>query len=154
MKPPSTTNARTTEPNLPPSHSRLDRLSRLFASQSVLSLVTLLVLLGLAIGLVPVAWTYAHLSLSAPTLTGTKGYSSDGMAIPQCSRVTAAFNSSATFGQISALLQSVDASIAYGPNENGAFEIAVQPGEAPVIAPALLRAAPLVLVASVGKNCP
>ena len=58
----------------------------------------------------------------------------------------------ATVKQVSQLLQSVDAGVVYGPNENGAVELRVATVDARRIAQAL-QASSVVRLASVQSDC-
>ena len=134
----------------------VNRIGQFFADRALLSLVTLMVFSGLLLALVPVAWTYAKMAQTArPSANeGTKGAGARPLDASSCDRLVVSFTSAAPIGQITALLSSMNASIAYGPDENSAFEVSVPAGEAAATASALSRAEAIVLSASPRAGCP
>lgn len=112
----------------------------------------MLLLLGLAGGLGKYTARLAPHSVTASSATtGTRsmGGVTTGAA---CGQVLVLLEGAATVKQVSQLLQSVDAVVVYGPNENGAFELRVPAVDARRIAQAL-ETSPAVRLASVQPDC-
>lgn len=135
----------------------LGMMSNFFASQAMLSMFTLLVLLGLVIALAPAGWRYA--SLQFRPVTGQYATTSDSRSLgtnnvpARCSQIMVIFNSTSNVGRISALLEQLDTTIAFGPNENGAFELSTTSASASRVAEALNRASDAVISASLQRRC-
>ena len=134
---------------IPTSLAWLGHLSAFFSNNAWLSLFTLLLLLGLVGGL----WHFTD--QLQPPATGKALLSRNLGAVPStasCGQVLAIFRPEATLRQISGLLQSVDAVLVYGPDENGAFELRVPPRLARATAQALEKS-PITHVASARPEC-
>jgi hypothetical protein len=130
----------------------LQKLSAFFANHAWLSLFTMLLLLGLAGGLAKYTARFVPPSgaaFSAATGARSLGGATAGAA---CGQVLVLLEGGATVKQVSQLLQSVDAVVVYGPNENGAFELRVPAVDARRIAQAL-ETSPAVRLASVQSDC-
>ncbi len=125
----------------------LHKLSAFFASHAWLSLFTVLLLLGLVGGLAKYTARLAPASTSA-----APGTRSLGAPATSCGQVLVLWEGAATLKQAAQLLQSVDAVVVYGPNENGAFELRVPRNDARRIAQAL-ETSPAVRMASVQSGC-
>ena len=136
---------------------RLGRMSAFFASQATLCLFTLLVFLGLVVALAPAGWRYANLQLRPGNSqqTATSGTRSMGTsnAPARCNQIVVIFNSTTSMARVSALLEQLDTTIAFGPNENGAFELSAPSTAAANVADALNRAADAVVSASLQRRC-
>lgn len=108
-------------------HPHLGRMGKFFASQATLCLFTLLVFSGLVVTLAPAGWRYANLQRkpSGSRQTATSDTRSVGTtnAPARCSQIIVIFYSTATAAHVSALLEQLDTTTAFGPNENGAFEL-------------------------------
>src|ERR1035437_1910207 len=117
-------------------------LGSLFSSHAWLTLFTLLVLMGLFMGLTKAGLRIAKSSLST-SATASKGGESRSWSITgddntkldaltsgasdvnTCGQFLIAFRPDATISQISKTLQSADSFVVFGPNENLAFEVHV-----------------------------
>ena len=133
----------------PASLGWLGHLGAFFSNNAWLSLFTLLLLLGLVGGL----WHFTD--RLQPPATGKAPLSRSLGAVPStapCGQVLAIFRPEATLRQISGLLQSVDAVLVYGPDENGAFELKVPARLARATAQALEKS-PITHVASARQEC-
>lgn len=135
-------------------------LGHFFASHANLSLVTLLVFSGLLIATLPVGWAYVQMqwqNRSGSSATAdSRSLGEAAMAIARCSPILVYFDDSATVADVASLLGSLDASIAFGPNENGAFELAMSPRSSvsPArVVEALNKVSSLVLTASLRQRC-
>jgi hypothetical protein len=133
------------------------KVGQFFSDQAKLSLFVLMLLAGLVIGLTPIAWTYGH-SYTAAASTGSSSPTKGGAPNQaggnnRCNQILVSFASTATIAQIADLLQKLDANIAFGPNENGAYELAVVADSAVAVVAALNRAEALVVVASLRERC-
>lgn len=132
-------------------------ITSFFASQATLCLFTLLVFLGLVVALAPAGWRYASLQLKLGG--GTNVVTSDarslgtGNAPARCNQIVVIFNASTTVACVSTLLEQLDTSIAFGPNENGAFELSTPATSAAGVAEALNRASDAVVSASLQRRC-
>jgi hypothetical protein len=129
----------------PAGPSKLARLSAFFASQASLSLITLLVFLGLGVALAPAGWSYARMQLPAraaatPTSAAHGFGATPPMACVRCNSLVVFFADTATLGEIADLLKVLEASIAAGPDQNGAYELAVPEESAVAVAQALNEA--------------
>jgi hypothetical protein len=126
-----------------------------FSSQAKLSLTVLMIFCGLIVGLAPIAYGYVVQSkvMKQAQTSGTRGGSTELPPSLRCNQVLVTFARTATISQISILLERLDSSIAFGPNENGSFEILVLSGKADEIVAALNRADDLVIVASKRERC-
>ena len=128
-----------------------------FASQATLCLFTLLVFLGLVVALAPAGWRYASLQLKSNS--GTTATSTDtrsmgpGLLPAACNQIVVIFNSAATVARVAALLEQLDTTIAFGPNENGAFELSVPSTSASGVTDALNRAPDAVVSAALQRRC-
>lgn len=140
--------------------SQTSRLSKFFASHASLSLVTLLVFSGLLIATLPVGWAYAQMHWQnrsgASATADSRSLGDASMAIARCNPILVYFEDSASVTAVASLLASLDASIAFGPNENGAFEVAVSTRSgigAVRVMEALNKATGLVMTASLRQRC-
>ncbi len=131
-----------------------------FASHANLSLVTLLVFSGLLIATLPVGWAYAQMQWQNRagnlTIADSRSVGDATTAIARCNPILVYFEESASVTAVASLLARLDASIAFGPNENGAFEVAVSPrsGVGPArVVDALNKASGLVMTASLRQRC-
>ncbi len=128
-----------------------------FASQATLCLFTLLVFLGLVVALAPAGWRYANLQLNSEKSTNVLSSDSrslGGLNTPaRCNQILVIFNASASVGRISALLEQLDTTIAFGPNENSAFELSMPASSAAGVMDALNRRSDLVVSASLQRRC-
>ena len=135
----------------------LGRMSKFFASQATLCLFTLLVFLGLVIALAPAGWLYANLqrqpSDGGQTATGDTRSVGITNSPVRCNQIVVIFNSAATVARVSALLEQLDTTIAFGPNENGAFELLVPSTSASGVTDALNRASDVVVSAALQRRC-
>ncbi|MFL9923703.1 hypothetical protein PQR62_05495 [Herbaspirillum lusitanum] len=142
-------------PATPSPSSRHRVLGRFFSSQAMLCLITLMVFLGLLIALAPVGLGYLHQDSKA----GQGGTRSAGAArdAATCNPILARFADDAPMGKLNQALERLDTSIAFGPNENGAFELSVTetgaPDKAAAVVDALNRMPELVIVASLRDQC-
>ena len=132
-------------------------IGHFFASQPYLSLITLLVFSGLLVALAPVGLGYLRTQGRAGDVVGQATTRSLGAgnvnSFARCSPIEVYFTDKALMSQVDALLESLDAVIAYGPTENGSFEISVAPENAPAVAAALNKAGDVVLKASTRQRC-
>ena len=132
-------------------------ITSFFASQATLCLFTLLVFSGLVVALAPAGWRYASLQLksnSGITATSSDTRSLGASGLPgRCNQIVVIFNSAATVARVSALLEQLDTTIAFGPNENGAFEVSVPSASASGVADALNRAPDAVVSAALQRRC-
>ena len=139
------------------SQPQIGRVTTFFASQAALCLFTLLVFLGLVVALAPAGWRYASLQLKPGG--GSNVANSDtrslgtGNAPARCNQIVVIFNASTTVARVSTLLEQLDTSIAFGPNENGAFELSTPATSAAGVAEALNRASDAVVSASLQRRC-
>lgn len=133
------------------------KVTLFFASQPMLCLFTLLVFLGLAIALAPAGWRYANLQTKAAANTGAASTDSRSLGgvntASRCNQIVVLFNSTATVARVSALLEQLDTTIAFGPNENGAFELSTPVATAAGVSEALNRASDAVVSASLQRRC-
>ena len=132
----------------------LDSLGAFFSDNAWLSLFTLLLLFGLTGGLFryvasmhPVGFVVA----SGDASTLTRGVQMAGPT-HRCGPVLAIFKRDITVRQVSDVLQTLDAVIIYGPDENGAFELQVSARRAREVAEALEKSS-LVSAASARPEC-
>lgn len=136
---------------------RLAWMSTFFASQATLCLFTLLVFLGLVVALAPAGWHYANLQLrpgnSQKTITSNTRSLGSNSEPARCNQIVVIFNSAATVARVSTLLEQLDTTIAFGPNENGAFELSVPSTSAAGVADALNRAPDAVVSAALQRRC-
>lgn len=137
-------------------------IGHFFASQAYLSLITLLVFSGLLVALAPVGLGYLRMQGRTGDVVGQATTRSLGTGdlgarnvntFERCSPIEVYFTDKALMSQVAALLESLDAVIAYGPTENGSFEIFVAPDKAPAVAAALNKAGDVVLKASTRQRC-
>lgn len=135
----------------------LTKVGQFFSSQAWLSLFILMLFTGLVAALAPIAWTYGRPavgSTAAPGTSATKGGAANaGSSSGRCNQVLVSFVSTATIAQIAQLLEGLDASIAFGPNENSSYELAVSASTAAAVVQALNRAEALVVVATLRERC-
>lgn len=135
----------------------LGRISKFFAAQATLCLFTLLVFLGLVVALAPAGWRYANMQIKPGP--GARAASNDtrslgaGDTSNRCNQIVVIFNSTTSVARVSALLEQLDTTIAFGPNENGAFELSAPTTAAASVAEALNRAADAVVSASLQRRC-
>lgn len=133
------------------------RLAAFFASQATLCLFTLMVFLGLVVALAPAGWRYASVQLksgSGPAATSNDTRSLGVSITPaRCNQIVVIFNATASFARVSTLLEQLDTTIAFGPNENGAFELSAPSTAAAKVVDALNRAADAVVSASLQRRC-
>lgn len=138
---------------------RASRISSFFASQAMLCLFTLLVFSGLVIALAPAGWRYAslqfHPSKAQDAATATNDSYSLGVSntSARCSQIVVVFTATATVARVSALLKQLNTTIDFGPNENGAFELATSPTLVAEVADALNRTSDAVVAASLQRRC-
>lgn len=138
-----------------PQHDDPDRappamLGRFFSSQAMLCLVTLMVFLGLLIALAPVGLGYLRHGAAAPQ-GGTRAAGAAGRVA--CSPILVSFVDDIPMGKLNGLLERLNASIAFGPNENGAFELTVAGTDAQAVVDSLNRMPEAVVVASLREQC-
>lgn len=134
--------------NTPADKPRL--LGSFFSSQAMLCLVTLMVFLGLLIALAPVGLGY----LRHEGATGQGGTRAAGNArTVGCSPILVTFADDVPMGKLNQLLERLNASIAFGPNENGAFELTITGDDAAAVVDALNRMPEAVIVASLREQC-
>ena len=136
---------------------RLGRMSKFFASQATLCLFTLLVFSGLVVALAPAGWRYANMQVKPGN--GPQTASNDtrslgaGNTPNRCNQIVVIFSGTTSMARVSALLEQLDTTIAFGPNENGAFELSAPTTAAASVAEALNRAADAVVSASLQRRC-
>jgi hypothetical protein len=132
-----------------------NKAAQFFSSQAKLSLIVLMIFSGLIVGLAPIAFGYVMHSKTMGKLPtpSTRGGSSETNQPARCNQILVTFAKTATISQISTLLEQLDSSIAFGPNENGSFELLVPSVKAIDILAALNRADDLVIVASKRERC-
>jgi hypothetical protein len=137
------------------SSAKSAKLGAFFASQAMLCLVTLMVFVGLLIALAPVGLSY--LQQAANPAQGTQAGATRGLdsraGNTACNPILVSFADTISMAQISKLLGRLDASIAFGPNENGAFELAVPKANAGAVVDALNRMPDAVVIASLREQC-
>jgi hypothetical protein len=134
------------------SPTRLARIGAFFESQAGLSLTTLLIFLGLGIALVPVGWNYERLqaqtqvssqvaSRPAPDIRSSAGENASSRPDPvaPCHPLLVFFSETAMVGEVAYLLDKLGTSIAFGPDKNGAYQLAVSEKAAPGVAELLGR---------------
>jgi hypothetical protein len=121
-----------------PVPTRLARVGAFFESQAGLSLATLVVFLGLGIALVPVGWNYERLQARTPAADLRAGLQPDSTA--PCHPLQVFFAETAMIGEVAELLRRLGTSIAFGPDKNGAYELAVSEKAAPAVAEFLNKA--------------
>lgn len=140
-------------------NSFLQRLAnttaQFFSSRAKLSLVVLLLLCGLVIGLGPISYGFytSQKNLQPPASGGTRSGASESAQSNRCNQVILTFSRGATVDQISVLLERLESSIVFGPNENGSFELLVPFNKANEVVDALNRADEIVVVASKRNRC-
>lgn len=135
-----------------PGHAGKPRtLSSFFSSQAMLCLVTLMVFMGLLIAMAPVALSYLSKGEGAGGGMATRALG--GAAAPVCNPVLATFADDVPMARLNAVLNRINATIAFGPNENGAFELAVASDSAAAAVEALNRMPDVVVIASLREQC-
>ena len=143
------------KPAVPPV-GKARALSDFFSSQAMLCLITLMVFIGLVIALAPVGLSYLKQSASTSGGVGANTGATRGAgiraAVP-CNPVLVTFTDEVPLGKLNRLLNSLDASIAFGPNENGAFELALPVAGVAAAVEALNRMPEVVVVASLRVQC-
>ena len=126
-----------------PAPTRLARIGAFFESQAGLSLTALVVFLGLGIALAPVSWNYAHLQAqprpaSQPATDMRSGAGGSASARPDqsapCHPLQVFFSETAMVCEVAYLLDKLGTSIAFGPDKNGAYQLAVSEKAAPAVA--------------------
>ncbi|MDB5894778.1 MAG: hypothetical protein JWQ88_2309 [Rhodoferax sp.] len=101
-----------------------DRIRRFFSDEAWLSLFTLLVLLGLVVGLQQFAKKVATPTLAPPGERKGRGIDAGASAAPDaCGQIVVQLAEAGTLRQLVALLRQFDATVIYGPDENGAFAL-------------------------------
>ncbi len=133
----------------------IEHCAALFEKRSLLVLFTLMLLSGLTLGLVPVAYVYLvkrvqQLEPIGPSLA-SRGVATSANA-GRCNQVLIRFSSTASIGSIGRLMDRLDASIAFGPDQDGAFELTVPSAQAIAIV-SNLNASDLVVAASLRPSC-
>jgi hypothetical protein len=121
-----------------PARTHLARVGAFFESQAGLSLATLVVFLGLGIALVPVGWNYERLQTRTPAADLRASLQPDPTA--PCHPLQVFFAETAMVGEVAELLHRLGTSIAFGPDKNGAYELAVSEKAAPAVAELLNKA--------------
>jgi hypothetical protein len=119
--------------------TRLARVGAFFESQAGLSLATLVVFLGLGIALVPVGWNYERLQARTSAADLRASLQQPDPTEP-CHPLQVFFAETAMVGEVAELLRRLGTSIAYGPDKNGAYELAVSEKAAPAVAELLNKA--------------
>lgn len=113
--------------------------------------------LGLVVALAPAGWHYANLQLrpgnSQKTITSNTRSLGGNSEPARCNQIVVIFNAAATIARVSTLLEQLDTTIAFGPNENGAFELLVPSTSAAGVADALNRAPDAVVSAALQRRC-
>jgi hypothetical protein len=117
----------------------------------MLCLVTLMVFLGLLIALAPVGLAYLHQGEAGGGRAGTRD--AGGSHAAACNPILATFAEDVPMGKLNQLLDRLDASIAFGPNENGAFELNVAGKNTAAVVDALNRVPDVVVIASLREAC-
>jgi hypothetical protein len=142
--------------SLPASRTFSSKIGQFFSSHARLSLFVLMLFAGLVVALAPIAWTYWPVSkpVSAGAGSATRGGALNAKGNDaRCNQILVSFVSTATVAQISKLLESLNATIGFGPNENGIYELRVASNTALAVVQALNRAEELVVVAEVRESC-
>lgn len=141
-----------------PAPTRLARIGAFFESQAGLSLATLLIFLGLGIGLVPVSWTYAQMQQSHATAPGS-GAESAGNSPVKCSGLKVFFAEMATVGEVMTLLGKLGKldgqgiGQVSGPDQGGAFHLAAPAQALPAVAASLGQAEDTVAGVFIEPRC-
>jgi hypothetical protein len=131
----------------------LARMGAFFESQAGLSLATLLIFLGLGIGLVPVGWTYARMQqINAPAV-GSGANPATGAPV-KCSGLKVFFADMATVGEVMTLLDQLDIGLVSGPDSGGAFHLAASAQTLPAVAASLGQAEDTVAGVFIEPRCP
>lgn len=127
-----------------------------FSSHAWLSLFTLLVMLGLVLGLTNVSKKIAQNSPERSTVlagtTGTRSLSAFVAPVANCGQILVFFRSESTMSQATSALQQVDAFIVFGPNENQAYEVRVDTTDL-VGVQKVLEGSPAVAMTSLNLTC-
>jgi hypothetical protein len=135
--------------------TRLARIGAFFASQAGLSLATLLIFLGLGIGLVPLGWNYAHLQQAHAPVPGLGA--APGADLPvKCSGLKVFFAQMATVGEVMTLLGKLDnqgTGQVSGPDPGRAFHLAAPAQVLPAVAASLGQAEDTVACVFVEPRC-
>ncbi|MBO9538882.1 hypothetical protein [Herbaspirillum sp.] len=118
------------------SSSRPQPPGSFFSSQAMLCVVALAALLGL---LATLAYWYR------PETGGGRAAA--------CNPILVTFAEDAPLGKLNGLLARLDTGIAFGPDQNGAFELRPAGGNAGAVVDALNREPDVVLVASLREAC-
>ena len=116
----------------------------------MLCLVTLMVFLGLLIALAPVAFAYLEQSQSSHSSGLTR---SANKVVQNCNPIIVTFADDAPLRKVSQFLDQLNASIAFGPNENGAFELNLADGSPQDVVNALNSNTSIVSIASLRDQC-
>ena len=130
-------------------------LSDFFANNAWLSLFTLLIFGGAAIGLGR-AWTFKpdkpSMGSSSVKEPGARGVDPPSTGAVSCAQLAVHFQSNASMRDLGRLLRGVDATIVFGPDENGAYRLRVEPTavEASV---RTLESSPMVISAEMLAGC-
>jgi hypothetical protein len=141
-----------------PPPTQVIRFSTFFASQATLCLFTLLVFLGLVVALAPAGWRYASLQLQSrigqhSATNDSRSVGTSNAAPARCNQIVVIFAGTATVTRVSALLEQLDTTISFGPNENGAFELSTTSISAAGVAAALNHASDAVVSSSLLRSC-
>ena len=127
-----------------------------FSSHSWLSLFTLLVMLGLVLGLTNVSWKISQNTAASSTVpagvTGTRSAGAFVAPSANCGQVLVFFRPDSAMSQVTSVLQQVDAFIVFGPNENQAYEIHVDTADLVGVQKAL-EGSSAVAMTSLNLNC-
>ena len=113
-------------PALPkqPGVSLLGRIGHFFSEEAWLSLFTLLLLLGLVFGLQHFAQKIASKPVTVAAERKGRGIDAGApAALDGCGQIVVQLSEAGTLRQLAALLRQFDATVVYGPDENGAFAL-------------------------------
>jgi len=127
-----------------------------FSSHAWLSLFTLLVMLGLVLGLTNVSRKISQNTAASSTVlasvTGTRSAGAFVAPTANCGQILVFFRPDSAMSQVTNVLQQVDAFIAFGPNENQAYEIHVDTADLVGVQKALEQSS-AVAMTSLNLNC-
>lgn len=122
-----------------------------FGKRAYLIATTMMLLAGLVIALLPIAYGYLRTPGQVTSTSQSRG--GEGAAATPCDRVLVSFSRAATMAQVGALLDRLGASILYGPNENGAYEVRVRPESVEAVISTLEKEEGVVIAASRMGRC-
>lgn len=135
--------------------NRFGLLSDFFANNAWLSLFTLLIFGGVALGLGR-AWTFKPVLSSASSSSvkepGARGIDAPSTGAVSCAQLAVHFQSNASLRELGRLLRGLDAAIVFGPDENGAYRLRVAPKVVGASMKAL-ESSPLVTSAEILAGC-